>query len=327
MRSPSEWIVRRRWWVLAAWTAVLALLAPSAARIQRVLDVSAQVDGSESAEVDQLLRDRFDSPFARHVVLVVSGVPAPTTTRGEAVLRATAQEVQRLPGVTGVASWLDTHDSLFVTGARSGTFLIVGVDAQAPSPDAMIEPLRAATAALAQRLHEPGLSFQWTGDIALNYDIRRTSAREGQRAESRALPLTLAMLLVAFGTVVAAVLPVAVGVAGIVAALGVASLGAAHWPLSILLANIVSMIGLGLGIDYALLTVSRFREELAAGRAPHDAAAHAARSAGHTIILSGAAVLIGFVALVLVPLNELRSIAAGGALVVIFSVLDRKSVV
>jgi RND superfamily putative drug exporter len=318
----AGWVVRRRWWVLATWCGVLAALAPAAARVEQVLDVSARVDGSESAAVDALLRERFDSPFARNVVLVVSGAPALSTPRGEAVLRATVQEVRRVRGVTGVVSWLDTNDPFFAVEGRSGTFIVVGVD-PATSPDAMMEHLRAATAALAGRLRqaEPAVTLRWTGDIALNYDIRRTSAREGQRAESRALPLTLVMLLVAFGTLVAAVLPVAVGTAGIVAALGVAAILATHWPLSILLANIVSMVGLGLGIDYALLTVSRFREELGAGRPPHMAAAHATRAAGHTIVLSGAAVLIGFVALALVPLNELRSIAAGGALVVAFSVL------
>jgi RND superfamily putative drug exporter len=320
MKDGFAWIVRRRWWVLGAWACLFAALTPAAARIEQLLDVSARVDGSESAEVDALLHDRFDSPFARHLVLVVSGVPAPSTPRGERALRASVEAVRRVRGVTGTVSWLDTHDALFVTPGHDGTFLIVGIDPGTASPDAMIEPLRAATSVLGEQLHEPQLVLRWTGDIALNYDIRRTSARESQRAEARALPVTLVMLLVAFGTVVAATLPVIVGVAGIVAALGVAALVAMHWPLSILLANIVSMIGLGLGIDYALLTVSRFREELAAGRTPHDAAARAAHAAGHTIILSGAAVLIGFVALALVPLNELRSVAVGGALVVIFSV-------
>jgi RND superfamily putative drug exporter len=318
----GAWVVRRRWWVIAAWCGLLAGLAPAAARVEQVLDVSARVDGSESAAVDLLLRERFDSPFARTVILVVSGASAPSTPRGEAVLRSVVEETRRVPGVTGVVSWLDTNDPVFVVDGRSGTFIVVGVDA-ATSPDAAMEALRAATSRLAGRLGqtEPAIALRWTGEIALNHDIRRTSAREGQRAESRALPLTLVMLLVAFGTLVAAILPVAVGMAGIVAALGVAAILATHWPLSILLANIVSMIGLGLGIDYALLTVSRFREELSAGQSPHLAAVRAACAAGHTIVLSGAAVLIGFVALAIVPLNELRSIAAGGALVVAFSVL------
>src|SRR5262249_35025242 len=77
----------------------------------------------------------------------------------------------------------------------------------------------------------------------------------------------------------------------------------------------------GLGIDYALLMVSRFREELAAGQLPRNAAILATRVAGHTILLSAAAVLIGFVALAFIPLNELRAVAIGGALVVIVAAL------
>ena len=319
----ASWSVLHRRWIVAAWALMLALLAPAAARVEQVLDVSARVENSESAVVDEVLRTRFASPFARHAVLVLSGVPGPRSDSGVALLRDAVDAVRAVPGVTGTISWLDAGDSLFAPGAGGGTFVIVGVDPTSSSADAMVPLLRSATTAASDRMRStyPQAALRWTGDIVLNYDIRRTSAAEGQRAEQRALPLTLVMLVVAFGTVVAAFISVAAGVVGIVATLGVAALIASHWPLSILLSNIVSMIGLGLGIDYALLTVSRFREELADGRDAHDAAIRASRAAGHTILLSGCSVLIGFVALALIPLSELRAVAVGGALVVAFSVL------
>jgi RND superfamily putative drug exporter len=102
-------------------------------------------------------------------------------------------------------------------------------------------------------------------------------------------------------------------------AFGVAAWLAAWWPQTILLQNIVTMIGLGIGIDYALLLVARFREALPAGA--REAAVEAAREAGGTVLLSGAGVAIGFAALLAVPANELRSIAVGGCLVVALSVL------
>jgi putative drug exporter of the RND superfamily len=318
----AAWVVRRRHWVLAGWVIVLVALAPAAARVQEVLDVSAHVEGSESAFVDAVLRDRFDAAFARHAVLVLTGSPDPASAAGGQALRDIIVAVSAVPGVTGTLSWLDAADPLFRSADGSATFVIAGIEPAGSSPDALVLPLRAATRDATVRLREqyPEIALRWTGDVMLNHDIRRTSAHEGERAEARALPLTLAMLLVAFGTVVAAFIPVMAGMAGILCALGAAALISGWYPLSILLANIVTMIGLGLGIDYALLTVSRFREELAAGRPAHEAAAHAGRAAGHTVLLSGAAVLIGFLALALVPLNELRAVAIGGAVVVAFSV-------
>jgi RND superfamily putative drug exporter len=93
------------------------------------------------------------------------------------------------------------------------------------------------------------------------------------------------------------------------------------WPLSILLQNVVAMLGFGLGIDYALLVVGRFREALAAGRDNVQAACDAASRAGHTITLSGASVAIAFAALLFVPVDEIRSIAIGGLLVIVVAVL------
>ena len=103
--------------------------------------------------------------------------------------------------------------------------------------------------------------------------------------------------------------------------MGLVALASGVWPLSILVVNVVSMLGLALGIDYALLTVTRFREARAAGSSSGAAAREAARRAGGTVVLSGTAVAIGFLALLLVPLRELRSAALGGLLVVIVSVL------
>ena len=319
----AEWAVRHRRWMVAAWVVALAVLGPAAARVEQVLDVSARVENSESSAVEEMLRTRFASPFARYAVLVLTGIPKPGSDSGAVLLQNVVDDVRAVPGVTGTISWLDAHDPLFAPGNGSGTFVIVGVTPAGRSADAMVPVLRAATDSAARRMRAayPAAALRWSGDVALNYDIRRTSAAEGQKAERRALPLTLVMLIVAFGTLVAALISVAAGVVGIIATLGIAAVIAAHWPLSILLSNIVSMIGLGLGIDYALLTVSRFREELAGGRDPRDAAVQAARVAGHTILLSGSAVLIGFLALALIPLNELRAVAIGGALVVAFSVL------
>ncbi len=315
-------IVRRRGWIAVAWSAAAIVLLPAAGRVERVLDVAARVEGSESAAVDSALTTRFDSPFARYAVLVVTGMSSPADSLGGAALRTIVDTLRATGGVSATWSYVDQSEMLFVgrdTAGAVGTFVVVGLGASS-KPDTLLVGLRAATTRL-RALLPSGATLRWTGEIALNADIRRASASDAQRAESRALPLTAGLLIVAFGTLAAAAVPVIAGLLAISLTLGLSVWVAHEWSLSILLQNVVTMLGLGLGVDYSLLVVSRFREALHAGLGDKAAAEDALRHAGPTIALSGAAVLIGFAALATTPVNELRSVAVGGVLVVCVSVL------
>ena len=320
--SLATAVVRRRRWVVAAWTVVALLLLPHAREAKARLEVAARVQGSESDAVARLLADRFDSPFARSAVLVVTGLPAPTTPAGRDALRSLAAAVTRVPGVTRTLSHLDAPDPAFL-GHAGEQFVVVGLDGRHGSSDATVARLRdvVAGAMTPLRATYPAVTALLTGEDALNHDLRLSSAHDVAAAERRALPLTLVLLLLAFGAVAAAAIPLGVGGLAIGLALGGAALAARAWPLSIALQNVVSMLGLGLGVDYTLLLVTRFREARAAGRDPEDAAVEAARHAGHSVLVSAATVAVGFAVLLAVPLADLRSIAAGGLLVVTTSAL------
>ncbi|HUG39531.1 MAG TPA: MMPL family transporter, partial [Longimicrobiales bacterium] len=309
----------RGWWTLAAWAVALATLAPLALRSDGAFAVAVRVHGSESAEVERILHEEFGSPFARFAVLVLEGAPPPDRPDGAALLARIRDAVAAIPGVAGTLSYLDLPDSLFLPRTGRGTFMVVGLDPDVGTADALIARLRTATATMAAS--PDGLALLWTGEAALNHDIRMTSSREAAAAEWRVLPITLGLLLLAFGALVAAALPVAAGFLAITVALGAAVAATRFMELSIVLENVTSMIGLGLGIDYGLLTVSRFREALAAGRGPRAAAAEARWHAGRTVAVSGLTVAIGFAALLVVPLSEIRSVAVGGLLVTLASVL------
>lgn len=322
LRRLAQFVVRRRWWVIAGWLLVTAALAPFARRVQRDFEVAAKVRGSEAAAVDSAMATTFASPFAQYAVLVAAGVPSPDMPQGRAMLDSIIAAVDTITGVTGTLSYLTARDTLF-RGPNGGTLVIVGLDASTQEPDAMIPRLRLATSDLGRSIGHayPQATLRWTGSAPINFDIRSSSAAEARAAELRVLPLTLLLLLLAFGALTASLLPIAAAGLAIVTALGIAALVNTVWPLSILLQNIASMIGLGVGIDYALLTLSRFREARWAGLDAQHAAIEASYHAGGTIALSGAAVCIGFGALLLVPLNELQSIGVGGVLVVGTSVL------
>ncbi|HSD65744.1 MAG TPA: MMPL family transporter, partial [Vicinamibacteria bacterium] len=319
-----EWgargIVRHRRVVLLLYVGTAAVVVPAATKLDGRLAVAARVDGSESAQVEADLRERFASPYADHLVLVVTGLPEPERG-GDGLLREITEEASRVPGVIRTFSRLDRPDPFFA-GER-GTFVLVGLDPARGGPEGRVLPLREAMSRLAARRQavHPDLELGVTGAAAFNLDLRRRSADETRRAEWRALPLTLVLLVVAFGGLGAALLALASGVLAIGLALGTLSFLAPHWPLSTLAQSMASMLGLGLGVDYALLTVTRFREARADGSSDETAAQRAVGTAGRTILVSAATVAIGFAAMLLVPLDEMRSIAAGGLVSVSFAVL------
>jgi RND superfamily putative drug exporter len=315
-------IDRRLGVVAAVWLAAAALLLPRALGVEDRLLVEARILGSESSRVEEALAQRFVSPFAVTALLVIAGVPGPDRPEGRAVLEQAVAALRGARGVRQTLSYLDHPDPLFV-GPGGGTFVAVGLDPGVERVDRLVPALRSVTRSLEQRLRAtaPGVSLRLTGAGPINYDIWRTSADDAERAERRTLPVTLALLLVAFGALVAALLPVVSGALAVLLALGLVALVAERLPLSILAVNVTSMLGLALGIDYALLSVSRFREARAAGQDSRTAARTAARDAGATVALSGIPVAIGFLALLLVPLHELRSAALGGLLVTFVSVL------
>lgn len=321
IKGLAGFVVHHRRLVIAAWLVAGVALAPLASRVQQDFEVGAKVKGSEAADVDSILATRFASPFAQYAVLVAARTPSPGSPAGRALLARITAAVDTVRGVGSTLSFLTAGDTVFL--ADSGTFVIVGLDANKEKLDAYIPRLRAATSPLGSELAAtyPGATLRWTGNAAINFDIRAASGREARVSELRVLPLTLLLLVLAFGTVAASLLPILSAGIAVVAALGIAVLINFVWPLSILLQNITSMIGLGVGIDFALLTVSRYREARVAGMSVDEAAVDAGSHAGATISLSGIAVVIGFAALLFVPLNEMRSIGLGGLLVVGTSVL------
>jgi RND superfamily putative drug exporter len=256
--------------------------------------------------------------------LVISGIPDIDSAKGADALGFLTSSLRSVPGVSGVVSSLDWPDPLF-TGENGGGLIIVGLDPRGDTDnvEALVPKLRAKADSMAGQLKSryPNIKLEITGETPLNFDLRKVSADDVTHAEERAMPVTLLLLVLAFGSLVAALLPLGVGLLSISMALGAAALLAHYLQLSILVQNLATMLGLGLGIDYALLMVSRFREALAEGHDPGPAADIAARQAGRTLIISATTVGIGFSALLIVPISELRSIGIAGLLVTAFSVI------
>jgi RND superfamily putative drug exporter len=313
---------RRRFWLAMSGFVMALVLLPFSYKVERRLETTVHIKGGESEKVDLELAQRFQSPYAHRLVLVISGIPDPDSAKGADALGFLTGSLRSLPGVSGAISSLDWPDPLF-TGNNGRALIIVGLDPHDESVEALVPKLRARADWMEGQLRSqyPNIKLGITGEIPLTFDLRKVSADDVTHAEERAMPVTLVLLLLAFGSLVAAVLPLGVGVLSISMAMGAAALLAHYLHLSILVQNLATMLGLGLGIDYALLMVSRFREALNEGYDAGCAADIAAGQAGRTLIISATTVAIGFSALLTVPISELRSIGIAGLLVTVLSVM------
>src|ERR1700691_288977 len=312
---------RRFWFAMSGFVMALALL-PFSYKVERRLETVVHIEGGESEKVDLELAQRFQSPYAHRLVLVISGIPEPDSAKGADALGFLTSSLRSVPGVSGAVSSLDWPDPLF-TGNNGGALIIVGLDPHDETVEALVPKLRARADWMEGQLRSeyPNIKLKITGETPLNFDLRKVSADDVNHAEERAMPVTLLLLLLAFGSLAAALLPLGVGVLSISMAMGAAALLAHYLQLSILVPNLATMLGLGFGIDYALLMVSRFREALAGGYDPGHAGDIGAGQAGRTLIISATTVAIGFSALLTVPISELRSIGIAGLLVTAFSVM------
>jgi RND superfamily putative drug exporter len=312
----------RRFWVAGVVLAAVVALLPFSFHAERYLETATRVEGSQAEIVRQELNTRFHSPFVDRVVLVIQGLPPANSAEGEQALTTIVAALRAEPGVSGVVSYLDLRDSIFL-GKGGGTFVLVGLSSTEGPVESLVPKLHERAKSLQDQLRTryPAVKLELTGELPLNFDIRKASADEVQRGETLVIPATLALLLVAFGSLVAAVIPLAVGQLAIATTMAVTGFLAARLHLSILVQNLATMLGLGLGIDYALLMVSRFKEAISAGHEGPEASVIAARQAGRTLLISASTVAIGFLALLTVPISEIRSIGVAGFLVAGMSVL------
>jgi len=312
----------RRLWVSGIVLAAAIVLLPFSFHAERHLETATRVEGSQAETVRKELADRFRSPFVDQVVLVIEGLPSADSEEGAQALAPIVTALREQPGISGVVSYLDLRDPIFL-GRGGGTFVIVGLTSTNGPLELLVPQLHQLASSLENQLRGryPAVKIELTGEIPLNFDIRKASSDDVDRGESLVIPATLVLLLVAFGSLIAALIPLAVGQLAIATTMAITGFLAQRWHLSILVQNLATMLGLGLGIDYALLMVSRFREAISAGNDGPAAAVIAARQAGRTLLVSASTVAIGFLALLTVPISEIRSIGIAGFLVAGMSVL------
>jgi RND superfamily putative drug exporter len=322
--SAARVIVRFRLLVIAFWVAVAVFAIPRASHVHSVLDVEGKpLFHTESREAAVLIRSEFPQPFTHFFAVTIDGPMPVDSPPYQHVLSALSAVLRAQPYIAEVFSDQTSDDPSLVSPDRKATFLVGAVDnADADTATDLTPTLRAVVHQAADRLPaRADYTINVTGGPALDYDIRTVSKEDADWGERRALPLAALVLVVAFGALVAATLPIVIGLFAITCGLALVHLSAALLPMSVFVLNIVTMIGLGVGIDYSLLIVTRFREELNRGLRRRDAAVRTIQTAGRAVVTSGLTVVVGFASLFVAPVMETRSVAVGGVIVVSISVL------
>jgi len=303
--------------VLLVTLVAIGLAIPFGADVEsRLSEGGITARDSESARAEKLLNDEFTSG-APHLVFVVStpdNVDTPSVTqRGERLTGRLADE----PGVVQAASYwsLQRAEPLRSTDARSALIMVrLGGD-----EDAVRKTAKRIVPAYAGE-HD-GLTLRATGSTQVRVELERQSAQDLTKAELLAAPLTLVILLLVFGSVVAASMPLAVGVLAVIGSFVILRLLDMLVPVSVFSVNITTALGLGLAIDYSLFIVTRYREELGKGREVSDAIGETLRTAGRTVIFSALTVALSLSAMLVFPMYHLRSFAYAGIAVVALAAL------
>ena len=318
MSGPFErlgrWSARHRRLVVVAWALALVVAAPLAVRTSDALRSGGFIrDDLESARAKALLEQELGAPQAAVVVVFHSDTARAGEPAFEASAAAAVAAIPAAPYVTGSLSHLLSTRQVSSDGHTAYDVVFLNLPAD-DSPKAL-PGLRAAL-----KTDVPGLEVGLAGGPAFYGDVQEVSESDLRRSEAISLPLAALALLLVFGSVVAAGLPLAVGGAAVVTALAGIFLIAQVLPMSIFVLNLATLLGLGLGVDYSLLMTSRFREELAArgggAEAVEEAVVATVGTAGRAVFFSGVTVLLGLLGLVLFEFMILRSVGIAGAIVV-----------
>lgn len=319
-------VYRWRWGMLAIALLLGMLGMAGAQRLPQVLYGSdIELPGTASHRVAQALRHDFKHPFAELAVVTTSskrhGFQDPVYDR---YLASLAERLRSMPEVQTVMSPPDTRDPRLVSPDGHHAILLVGLARHGIEEAERATPRLRAVVDAVSREHlarDPTLRWATTGRGALAYDINQLGARVSAAAEARAVPLTMGLLLLAFGALVAACIPLSMGLFATLLAMAVLSVVGMLTPLSSMVQNVSTMVGLAVGIDYSLLMVHRFREALGRGASVEDALSETMRTAGVAVTYSGLTVMIGMAGLWLTPSLDTRSTGLGGALVILMAVL------
>ncbi|MFL5871231.1 MAG: MMPL family transporter, partial [Solirubrobacterales bacterium] len=308
MLGWTNWIIEHRKRVIGLWIVIAVLGVMGAAALGDLLTNRFSVPGSEAEQGRDLLGEHFQERGDGDFVLVAEATGG--TDRSQQFQTAVSDAAKRAAGE--------------VDGARAGivqdassTLAYVQITTPLENDDAADHtvPMRDAIGTV------PGAQTYLSGAPAVNHDTEKIYNDDLSKGESIAVPIALLVLIFMFGTLVGTLVPLLFAAVTIPTTLGIVWIFAPGFAMAVYVSNIVTLIGLAIAIDYSMLIVFRFREQLDAGEEPHEALRTTMATAGRATLFSGGTVAVGLALLVLMPLPFIRSLGVGGLFVPLVSIV------
>ena len=308
--------VRRPKTVLLGWLAVTIVAgALSGGLNARLGQGGFEVPGSQSLRVHKDLQQRFSGQSADSTVLVIRAESATAKNPAyQQVLTSLATRAKTIPDVTDVVTPAEGGAG-FVSKDGHTSYIVVGMGGDLARQQEIARQLAAEGAAVGN-----GFAVTTAGSAAFFDRLNAVSRTDLETAERVTFPITLIILVLAFGSVVAAGLPILLALVSLVVTLGALFLLAGVMNMNVFVTNSASIVGIGVGIDYALFVVTRFREELKRGRETRAAVVHSIETSGRAVLLSGLTVVVALAGMFLVNISAFRSMAVGMMAVVLVAV-------
>ncbi|HEX4734863.1 MAG TPA: MMPL family transporter [Thermoleophilaceae bacterium] len=267
----------------------------------------------ESGRAQSILHREFPQP-ATEQVLVASRTVTASDPAFRRVVRDVAARLARVPESQNVRSPLDRGQAGAISRDRRSALIQLQVVGEARHADKKVGSILAATAA-AQRSH-PGFLIREAGDASADKALQKSFNDDFARARVLSIPITLVILILAFGALVAAGIPVLLAISGVVAALGLIAIPSHIAAVDPAISEVVLLVGLAVGVDYSLFYLRREREERARGRNPEAALEAAAATSGRSVLISGLTVMTAMAGMYLSGNKTFGSFATGTILVV-----------
>lgn len=305
MERLGQALVRWRYAVVLIWTVLLAVSVYFGLQLPSELRGNGfAIQDGRFAQVEDKLNDRFDRAGASMIVLLEGGDL-------ETVIEQQRDRLVEVDGVDGVITPAENPE------ARDGdvAYLLLEFE-DYDTAETSIEDVRSAL------IRDTDTDVRLTGEPVFADDLNEASKNDLIRAELIGIPVALLVLLLVFGTPLAAFMPLFVGLITFIVAAGSLFFFAQTMELSIFVLNAVAMIAIALGIDFSLLLVNRYREELAKGKSREAAIVRTVATAGRSILFSGLCVFVGLAGLLFIQVDVFQAIALGALIAVAGAVLS-----
>lgn len=314
LRNLAKLITKYAIFVILFWLIITVTLLPFSKKIgDNLVGELTPPKMSEALSVHDIIMEEFSEADSQQLIIAIESERSITKSNKD--YQSLIEILSTHSDINNVKTYED--EGFDVLKDENNMAIVVTLNSDE------IEKSQRITTSLRNELEERDFSFDIyiTGLPAVANDLSEVSEKDVARAEQTALPITIVLLIIAFGAIIAAFIPPLVGWSSVVLALGTLLVLTPYYPIHSLAQTVIVMLGLAAGIDYSLLMVTRFREEMLRNHSVEEATERSIVTAGKTILLSGGMIIISLIALLFPQLNLVRSIGIAGMIVILFTML------